>query len=173
MGGHPPGRTAVDLVGAAVHEAGHVVAEYALGHRIRTVRLDRRGGGRVRLGWRAWRPRADALVAALAGPAAEAAWLGVPLDVVLAGPGGDRDRVAVVEWLDPGEDQGVYARLAVEVVAGRWAAVARVAGALVVRRRLGHRQVTRLLRTAPHDQPAMTSEPAPSEEIAASGRTAA
>ena len=130
---------------AAVHEAGHVVAEYALGHRISAARVDAFAGGRTWLGWWAWRPPDDAVVAALAGPAAEAMWLDVPLEAVLGSPGSDRDRIAVTEWLQPGQEQATYERIAAELVAGCWAAVARVAAELVVRRRLGHRRVARLL----------------------------
>lgn len=144
----PMGNARRDLLRAAVHQAGHVVAEYALGHRIRSVRLDVVDGGVTWLGWRASRPTEDALVAALAGPAAEALWLGVPLEALIGSSGSEHDRVAVGGWLEPGEDQSAYERVSVALMEGRWAALSRVAAALAVRRRLGHRQVMGLLLTA-------------------------
>lgn len=152
-----------ELVRAAVHEAGHVVGEYALGRRIRSARLDHPGGGYTRLPRRAWRPTDEALLAALAGPAAEALWRGAAVDAVLSGPGCEHDRSAVADWLEPGEQPADYERLAVALLDRNWAAVSSVAAALVVRRRITHRQVMGLLLTARRRERAAGARVAPPE----------
>ena len=142
-----------DAVAAAVHEAGHVVGEYALGHRVRRACLDRCGGGRTSPGWWAWRPLADAVTASLAGPSAEALWRDTPLRVVLAEDACQHDRTRVDRWL-AGRDIEAHARRAGELVACGWPLVARVAAILAVRRRITHRDLRRLAISLPTPVPA-------------------